>query len=228
MQELQMRDNSIANVSRMEDQTAVHRPGKGYLAAKRCFDVIMSLLALILLSPLFLIIAIVIRADSPGKIIYGHHRIGKNGKPLRMYKFRSMVTDADKMIESFTPEQKREYEQNYKLDNDPRITRVGKFLRATSLDELPQLINVLKGELSLVGPRPPLPREVEQYTPEQMKRLTVKPGLTCYWQTQPHRNSLSFDQWLALDLRYINERSALVDIKILFATVKVVFHGDGV
>ena len=228
MQELQMRDNSIANVSRMEDQTAVHRPGKGYLAAKRCFDVIMSLLALILLSPLFLVLSIIIFLDDPhGSPVFSQVRVGKDGRLFRFYKFRSMVVNAEAMLDQLQDQNEMEGPA-FKIKDDPRITRIGKFIRKTSLDELPQLINVLKGELSLVGPRPPLPREVEQYTPEQMKRLTVKPGLTCYWQTQPHRNSLSFDQWLALDLRYINERSALVDIKILFATVKVVFHGDGV
>ena len=203
MQELETRDNSFANVCRAEDQAAVRRPGKGYLAAKRCFDVVMSFLALILLSPLFLIIAIVIQADSPGKIIYGHHRIGKNGKPLRMYKFRSMVTDADKLIERFTPEQKREYEQNYKLENDPRITRVGKFLRATSLDELPQLVNVLKGELSLVGPRPVVEDELAKYGENADKFLSVTPGVTGYWQANG-RSDTTYEQRMEMELYYVD------------------------
>lgn len=228
MQELETRDNSFANVCRAEDQAAVRRPGKGYLAAKRCFDVVMSLLALILLSPLFLVLAVIIFVDDPhGSPIFSQIRVGKDGRLFRFYKFRSMIVNAEDMLEQLQDQNEMEGPA-FKIKDDPRITRIGKFIRKTSLDELPQLVNVLKGELSLVGPRPPLPREVEQYTPKQMKRLTVKPGLTCYWQTQPHRNSLSFDQWLALDLQYINERSALVDLKILFATVKVVFHGDGV
>lgn len=228
MQELETRDNSFANVCRAEDQAAVRRPGKGYLAAKRCFDVVMSLLALILLSPLFLVLAVIIFVDDPhGSPIFSQIRVGKDGRLFRFYKFRSMIVNAEDLLEKLQDQNEMEGPA-FKIKDDPRITRVGKFIRRTSLDELPQLVNVLKGELSLVGPRPPLPREVEQYTPRQMKRLTVKPGLTCYWQTQPHRNSLSFDQWLALDLQYINERSALVDLKILFATVKVVFHGDGV
>ena len=228
MQELETRDNSFANVCRAEDQAAVRRPGKGYLAAKRCFDVVMSLLALILLSPLFLGLAVIIFVDDPhGSPIFSQIRVGKDGRLFRFYKFRSMIVNAEDMLEQLQDQNEMEGPA-FKIKDDPRITRIGKFIRKTSLDELPQLVNVLKGELSLVGPRPPLPREVEQYTPKQMKRLTVKPGLTCYWQTQPHRNSLSFDQWLALDLQYINERSALVDLKILFATVKVVFHGDGV
>ena len=228
MQELETRDNSFANVCRAEDQAAVRRPGKGYLAAKRCFDVVMSFLALILLSPLFLVLAVIIFVDDPhGSPIFSQIRVGKDGRLFRFYKFRSMIVNAEDMLEQLQDQNEIEGPA-FKIKDDPRITRIGKFIRKTSLDELPQLVNVLKGELSLVGPRPPLPREVEQYTPKQMKRLTVKPGLTCYWQTQPHRNSLSFDQWLALDLQYINERSALVDLKILFATVKVVFHGDGV
>lgn len=228
MQELETRENSFANVCRAEDQAAVRRPGKGYLAAKRCFDVVMSLLALILLSPLFLVLAVIIFVDDPhGSPIFSQIRVGKDGRLFRFYKFRSMIVNAEDMLEQLQDQNEMEGPA-FKIKDDPRITRIGKFIRKTSLDELPQLVNVLKGELSLVGPRPPLPREVEQYTPRQMKRLTVKPGLTCYWQTQPHRNSLSFDQWLALDLQYINERSALVDLKILFATVKVVFHGDGV
>ena len=213
MQELETRENSFANVCRAEDQAAVRRPGKGYLAAKRCFDVVMSFLALILLSPLFLIIAIVIRADSPGKIIYGHHRIGKNGKPLRMYKFRSMVTDADKLIERFTPEQKREYEQTYKLENDPRITRVGKFLRATSLDELPQLVNVLKGELSLVGPRPVVEDE-------------LAPGVTGYWQANG-RSDTTYEQRMEMELYYVDHASAGLDLKILWDTVWAVLKRKG-
>ena len=228
MQELETRENSFANVCRAEDQAAVRRPGKGYLAAKRCFDVVMSLLALILLSPLFLVLAVIIFLDDPhGSPIFSQIRVGKDGRLFRFYKFRSMIVNAEDMLEQLQDQNEMEGPA-FKIKDDPRITRIGKFIRKTSLDELPQLVNVLKGELSLVGPRPPLPREVEQYTPKQMKRLTVKPGLTCYWQIQPHRNSLSFDQWLALDLQYINERSALVDLKILFATVKVVFHGDGV
>lgn len=198
-----------------------------YLAGKRVFDLTASLLALILLSPLFLILSVIIFVDDPyGSPIFSQIRVGKEGKTFRFYKFRSMIVNAEELMDQLQDQNEMEGPA-FKIKNDPRITKVGKFIRKTSLDELPQLINVIKGDMSIVGPRPPLPREVEQYSREQMKRLAVTPGLTCYWQTQPNRNGLSFDQWLALDLQYINERSICVDLKIIFATIKTVFHGEG-
>ena len=138
-----------------------------------------------------------------------------------------MVTNAEELLEQLKDRNEMEGPA-FKIKDDPRITRVGKFIRKTSLDELPQLINVIRGDMSLVGPRPPLPREVEQYTPQQMRRLTVTPGLTCYWQATPRRNELTFDQWLALDLKYIRERGMGTDIRILLDTALAVANGEGV
>ena len=194
---------------------------------KRVFDVIFSVLGLIILFVPLLVIAVIIVIDSPGASpIYSQERVGKNGKKFKFYKFRSMVPNAESMLESLLAQNEMQGPA-FKMKHDPRITRVGSFLRKTSIDELPQLWNVIKGDMSLVGPRPPLPREVEMYTKQQYQRLSVIPGLTCYWQAQPKRNELSFDEWLAWDLRYINERSFKTDLKILFKTIGAVFGREG-
>lgn len=198
-----------------------------YTFFKRCFDIVCSFIALaVLLIPL-LIAALIIVIDSPGASpIFVQERVGKNGRKFKIYKLRTMVPNAEQMLDSIL--EKNEMEgPAFKMKNDPRITRFGHFIRKTSMDELPQFLNVLKGDLSLVGPRPPLPREVALYTEHQFQRLSVTPGLTCYWQVQPQRNSLSFDEWLAWDFKYISERSFGVDIKILFKTVGAVCGLEG-
>ncbi len=197
---------------------------KLYTISKRILDIVLSLLGIILLLPLFLIVAIAIKIEDPkGKVLFSQKRNGKYGKLFNMYKFRSMVHNAEKLLE----ELEKMNEQDgpvFKIKEDPRITKVGKFIRKTSIDELPQLFNVLMGDMSLVGPRPPLPREVQQYTKYQMQRLAVKPGLTCIWQVSG-RNSIDFDSWVELDLQYIRERNLLMDIKLIFKTVFVLL-GD--
>jgi lipopolysaccharide/colanic/teichoic acid biosynthesis glycosyltransferase len=181
---------------------------------------------IILFIPL-LIIALIIFIDSPGASpIYFQERVGKNGKRFKFYKFRSMVPNADTMLDSLLEHNEMDGPA-FKIKDDPRITRVGRFIRRTSIDELPQLWNVLIGDMSLVGPRPPLPREVSLYTEQQNQRLLVTPGITCYWQIQPKRNSLSFDEWLALDIKYIRERSLKTDITILYKTIGVVLSQEG-
>lgn len=198
-----------------------------YSFFKRCFDFIFALFGLLFLAAPLIVIAVIIVIDSPGASpIYVQYRVGKNGKKFKFYKFRSMVANAEQMLDSLL-DQNEMTGPVFKIKKDPRITRVGHFIRRTSIDELPQLLNVLKGDMSLVGPRPPLPREVEMYNEDQKVRLSVTPGLTCYWQIQPKRNSLSFDQWLALDKKYIAERGLLTDIKILFGTVGAVFGFEG-
>ncbi|MBQ8605415.1 MAG: sugar transferase [Clostridia bacterium] len=199
-----------------------------YKVSKRIFDVVSCMMALILLAPVFLIIAIAIKCDSRGPVFYKHHRIGKNGVPFGMYKFRSMIVDADKAFDTFTPEQMEEYEENYKLDNDPRVTKVGNFLRRTSLDELPQLVNVIKGDISIVGPRPIVEKELEsQYTKaEAEKFLSVIPGITGYWQANG-RSSVSYKQRKALELYYVDNASFMLDIKIIFKTFSAVLKRDG-
>jgi lipopolysaccharide/colanic/teichoic acid biosynthesis glycosyltransferase len=184
-------------------------------------------MGLIILSVPLLIVALIVVIDSPGASpIYVQERIGKNGRKFKFYKFRSMIPNAEKKLDQLL--EKNEMEgPAFKMKDDPRITRFGRFIRKTSIDELPQLWNVLKGDMSLVGPRPPLPREVALYTEEQYQRLYVTPGLTCYWQIQPKRNSLSFDEWLSWDLKYISERNFWTDIKILFKTVGAVFGLEG-
>lgn len=212
--------DSVSKKTRVKKRTA-------YRFFKRLFDIILSALGLIILAIPFLILSIIIFIDSPGASpIYTQVRVGKNGRTFKFYKFRSMIPNAEKKLNGLLNKNEMEGPV-FKMKDDPRITRVGRFIRRSSIDELPQLYNVLKGNMSLVGPRPPLMREVSQYTDEQMRRVSIKPGITCYWQIQPKRNSLSFDEWLALDMKYIEERSLLTDVKILVKTVGAVFGMEG-
>ncbi len=200
---------------------------KIYNFFKRGFDIFCSSIGLIILLVPLLIISLIIVIDSPGASpIYSQKRIGKNGKSFNFYKFRSMVPNAESMLDSLLSQNEMDGPV-FKIKKDPRITRVGRLIRRTGLDELPQLWNVFIGDMSLVGPRPPLPREVEMYDEYQFQRLLIIPGITCYWQVQPERNSLSFDEWVALDLKYIEERNFFKDILILFKTVFAVFGQEG-
>ncbi|MCL2697846.1 MAG: sugar transferase [Oscillospiraceae bacterium] len=197
-----------------------------YLFVKRSFDIAASFLGLIVLSPLFLIIAVAIRIESKGKAIYTQKRIGKDGRIFKIYKFRSMVHNADEVLSNFTAEQKREFEINFKLEKDPRMTASGIFLRATSLDELPQLFNILKGDLSVVGPRPIVERELYKYGEHADKLVGVKPGLTGYWQING-RNDTTYEERVGMDMFYIDNRNLLLDARIFFKTFKVVITKKG-
>ena len=194
-----------------------------YKFCKRGIDVIVAGVGLILLSPIITIVACAIKLTSKGPIFFLQKRVGKNGELFNMYKFRSMVVNAEEVKEKL----KHKNEMSgpmFKMKDDPRVTKVGKFIRKTSLDELPQLWNVLKGDMSLVGPRPSLPKEVEQFDSWMFKRLTVRPGLTCYWQVSG-RNNIDFEDWMKLDVKYVEERNLWIDIKLIFKTVGVLF-GD--
>jgi len=199
---------------------------KVYIKIKRVIDVILASVALILLSPLFAIIAIAIKIDSKGPVFFAHKRIGKNGKIIKLYKFRSMVINAEELIKSFTPEQMKEYKENYKLTNDPRITKVGKFLRKTSLDELPQLINIINGDLSIIGPRPVIADELEKYGVNKDKFLSVTPGLTGYWAANGRSNT-TYEQRMEMELYYIDNLSLKMDIKVFFKTILSVLKKEG-
>ncbi|WFB61626.1 sugar transferase [Paenibacillus sp. BR1-192] len=191
-----------------------------YLMIKRTIDIICALVGLLVLAPFFLIVAILIKLEDPkGSIFFYQTRIGKNEKPFRMYKFRSMVSNAEELLEKLL-DQNEIRGAMFKMKDDPRITRIGKFIRKTSFDELPQLWNVIRGEMSLVGPRPPLPREVAEYSNYDKLRLQVTPGCTGLWQVSG-RNNLNFDEMLKLDLEYIEQRSLWLDIKVMLRTVKI-------
>lgn len=201
-----------------------YKKSKLYEITKRLMDILLSLIAIIFLMPIFIIVAIAIKIEDPkGKIIFTQERNGVYPTTFKMYKFRSMVHNAEELLEELN-NQNELTGPVFKMKEDPRITKVGKFIRKTSIDELPQLFNILKGDMSLVGPRPPIPREVEKYNEYQLQRLSVKPGLTCIWQVSG-RNSIDFEQWIELDLQYIRERSILLDIKLIFKTFFVLF-GD--
>lgn len=201
--------------------------GAAFRFAKRVFDVAASLSALILLSPLLLIVSLIIFIDDPhGSPVFVQKRVGKNGNIFNFYKFRSMVVNAEAQLDTLMSRNEKDGPV-FKIKDDPRITRVGRFIRKTSIDELPQLLNILKGDMSVVGPRPALPKEVEQYTPYQQQRLLVTPGLTCIWQSSDNRDSISFDEWMDLDVQYIREQSFSLDIKLILKTVKAVFTGQG-
>lgn len=197
-----------------------------YFAIKRCFDVVASLMGMIVLSPVFMATAIAIKCEDPkGPVVFSQERVGKDGKSFKMYKFRSMYTDAeDRLVE--LQEQNEADGPVFKIKDDPRITKVGHFIRKFSIDELMQLINVFVGDMSVVGPRPALPHEVAEYDDYAKNRLTVKPGLSCYWQVSG-RSNIGFDEWMALDVKYINEMSVLTDIKIILLTIPAVLKGDG-
>lgn len=191
---------------------------KIYIICKRVMDIVGSIIGLIIFSPIFIIVALSIKLEDPkGKVFFSQTRSGKYPKTFKMYKFRSMVHNAEDLLESLK-EQNEMSGPVFKIKEDPRMTKVGKFIRKTSIDELPQLINVLKGDMSFVGPRPALPKEVEQYNAYQMQRLLVKPGITCYWQVSG-RNNIGFDEWVELDLKYIRERNLWLDIKLIFRTI---------
>lgn len=199
---------------------------KNYLFIKRVFDVAFSLLGIGVLWLPMLIIALLIKLESPGPAIFIHNRVGKNGKTLPLLKYRSMYMNAEQMIELFTPEQKEEWERNFKLDNDPRITKIGNLLRRSSLDELPQLLNVLKGELSIVGPRPVVEEELLKYGENRDKFLSVTPGLTGYWQAYA-RSTCTYEQRIEMELHYVENANFWWDIKIVFATIGAVLRGHG-
>ncbi|WP_242950226.1 sugar transferase [Clostridium intestinale] len=199
---------------------------KIYSLFKRIFDVVSSTLLLITLSPLFLILIILVKLDSKGPVFFGHKRIGYKGEIISVYKFRSMVQNAEEVLRNFTPEQKAEFEKNFKLDDDPRVTKIGAFLRKTSLDELPQLINIIKGDMSVVGPRPIVQKEVVKYGKYADKLFSVKPGLTGFWQANG-RSDTTYDERVQMDMYYIDNRSTLLDIKILFKTVIAVIRKEG-
>lgn len=206
--------------------SGVEAKKKSYLVAKRALDIIIASAGLVVMFLPMVIISVLIKLESHGSAIYIHKRVGKNGKPLLLLKFRSMHINADEMIASFSPEQKAEWEKNFKLENDPRITRIGKFLRRSSLDELPQLINVLGGELSIVGPRPVVAEELERYGEDKAKFLSVTPGLTGYWQAYA-RSSCSYEQRMEMELHYAENANFLWDVKIIFATFWTVLCGRG-
>ena len=209
------------------DREKMLRGHRHYWVLRRAQDIVFSLLALILLAPLALVISLAIVLDSPGDgAIFRQRRVGRDGKLFWLYKFRTMCPDAEKRLNELLKLNQMDGPV-FKIKGDPRITRVGRFLRKTSLDELPQLLNVLQGDMSIVGPRPALPREVELYSDYQRQRLYVTPGLSCYWQIAPHRNEMSFDEWVALDMKYIQERSFWVDWKIIFLTVRAMFMKYG-
>lgn len=196
---------------------------KGYEFFKRSIDILGSLCGLVLLSPILLIIMVLIKLESKGPVIFAQERVGRYEKKFKMYKFRSMVVNAEELKKKLEAQNEMSGPM-FKMKNDPRVTKVGKFIRKTSLDEIPQLVNVLKGDMSLVGPRPSLPKEVAQFEPWMHKRHGVRPGLTCYWQVSG-RNNIDFEEWMKLDIRYVEERSFWGDIKLIFKTVFVLF-GD--
>lgn len=201
------------------------RRGIIYLFLKRTIDILGSGIGLILLSPIFILVGLAIKVEDPkGKVFFAQERCGKNNKLFKMYKFRSMVSNAEELLDELMDENEMDGPV-FKIKEDPRITKIGRFIRKTSIDELPQLYNILVGDMSIVGPRPAIPHEVAEYNDYQRQRLLVKPGLTCIWQVSG-RNSIGFDEWVEMDLEYIEKRNLWMDIKLIFKTVRVLFGDD--
>jgi len=215
------------NIGSEKFLTFINIPHNVYaLAVKKIVDINISLFMTICLSPVLLMIAILIKIQSPGPIIYKQTRVGLRGRLFNLYKFRTMVINA----EAHRMDLEKENEMDgpvFKIKDDPRVTKIGKFLRKTGLDELPQLFNILKGEMSLIGPRPPIPSETIQYKRWQLRRLSVKPGLSCFWQIKPDRNNIKFEKWMELDLAYIDNWSLRLDFVIFLKTIKTVFLRTG-
>ena len=200
--------------------------GLFYGSIKRCMDIVISATALLILSPLLLLSAVVVKVTDGGSVFYKHTRVGEGGSEFTCYKFRSMVVNAEKMKAELAFFNSHDDHRTFKIPNDPRVTSFGRLMRRTSIDELPQLWNVLKGDMSIVGPRPPVVTEVEQYTWDDMQRLAVKPGLTCIWQVSG-RSRLPFPEQLKMDLEYIENRSLALDLKLMAQTIPAVLSADG-
>lgn len=193
---------------------------------KRLLDILLSSAAILAASPIFILVGLCIYIENPGPVFYTQRRVGLNGRTFDFYKFRSMIMGADKMKDTLLEQNESAGGVIFKMKNDPRITRIGRFIRRYSIDEMPQFLNVLIGDLAIVGPRPPVPREVAEYTLEDRKRLHVKPGLTCFWQIQG-RSDIPFDEQVRLDLQYIRSSGPLSDLMIMLKTVPAVLFGKG-
>lgn len=207
-------------------QSHYYKLKKLYFPVKRFMDIFCAILGLIILSPVFLITAILIKREDGGKVFFKHKRLGKNGKVIYIYKFRTMVENAEDLIKSFTPEQMEEFKTNFKLKNDPRVTKIGKILRKTSVDELPQLLNIIKGDISIIGPRPIIEEELEMYGMNQTKFLSVKPGLTGYWAANG-RSETTYEERIKMELYYVDNISFKLDVKIFFQTILAVIKKRG-
>lgn len=201
------------------------RPKPVYDFFKRFFDIVLSIAAIIVLSPVMLIVGILVFLQDFHNPFFVQTRMTRDGKKFKMLKFRSMCINAEDQLSDLM-ERNEVDGPAFKMENDPRVTKIGRFIRKTSIDELPQLFNIIAGSMSIVGPRPPIPSEVEEYTPYQMKRLSVKSGLTCYWQCSG-RSNVGFDEWMSMDIQYIRERSLFTDFKIILKTFKAVLMRDG-
>jgi len=232
---LMYRDEKIALSNAVKTQIADHKfltfinvpHSASALAAKKITDIFGALIGILVLSPVFVLITILIKLSSPGPAIYKQPRVGLRGRQFELYKFRTMVANADDLRKDLE-EQNEADGPAFKIKDDPRITKIGGFLRKTGFDELPQLFNILKGEMSLIGPRPPLQEETMQYERWQLRRLSVKPGLSCFWQIKPDRNSIKFEKWMEMDLAYIDNWSLRLDFVILLKTLKTIFHRTGI
>ena len=219
--------DKVDEKTRLKLEAIIEKSYSTFWKQKRLFDIFFATLILLFFLPLMIIIALVIVIDDPSAgPFYKQIRVGRHGKEFYMYKFRTMRANADKMIESLVDKNEMDGPV-FKIKNDPRITRVGKILRKLSLDELMQFFNVFKGDMTLVGPRPPLPREVVHYTDYQRLRLLVTPGLTCTWQISKNRNDIPFEQWVEMDIEYIQTRTYLNDLKIMLKTPIVMLTGTG-
>lgn len=198
---------------------------RGYLFAKRLLDIFGATAAIVIAAPIILLAAIAVKLETPGPVFFRQYRLGRNGRPFLLYKIRSMTASAPDIRDSLEDENEASGPV-FKIKADPRITKIGRILRKYSIDEMPQLFHVLLGQMSLVGPRPPIPAEVERYAPWQTERLAVKPGLTCIWQVSG-RSDIGFDDWVRLDIEYVRTRSLALDINLLLRTIPAVLTARG-
>jgi exopolysaccharide biosynthesis polyprenyl glycosylphosphotransferase len=217
----------LKTLNKTGDLSIVDAPSNSLsLILKTMGDIYFSIIAIVLLLPVFLSLSLIIKIGSKGPVFFKQERIGLRGRKFKLFKFRTMVVDAEAQLKNLQAMNEADGPV-FKIKDDPRITRVGKFLRKTGLDELPQLFNVVRGDMSLIGPRPPLEDEVKQYERWQLRRLSVKPGITCTWQIVPDRHDVSFEQWMELDLHYIDNWNLLKDFGLFFKTVKTFFMAGG-
>lgn len=214
-----------AGIDRNNMREVYQKKSLVYKFLKRLFDILLSGIALVCLSPVFLITAIAIKLEDGGPAFFTQPRAGKDMKPFKMYKFRSMHVNADAKLKELLKDNEQTGHA-FKIKNDPRITKVGKFIRKVSIDELPQLINIIKGDMSIVGPRPILPWQMEECNEYEKQRLIVQPGLTCYWQIGGRAN-IKWDEWVELDLDYIADMGLWTDLKMIVKTIPAVFDSEG-